>query len=44
MSGGLRSAVLVLAVLLVAGCGKRGAPAAPGPASEVIFPKAYPSR
>jgi predicted small lipoprotein YifL len=35
---------LVLALLLLAACGKKGAPAAPGPANEIIFPKSYPSR
>jgi predicted small lipoprotein YifL len=37
-------AVLAVAALLLAGCGKKGAPAAPGPADEIIFPKSYPSR
>lgn len=44
MKRGGRAAVLVLAVLLLAGCGKKGAPSVPGPQSEVIFPKVYPSR
>ena len=38
-------AAFVLAVaLLTAACGKKGAPAAPGPQSEIIFPKNYPNR
>ena len=39
-----RGLVLLLAAVLLAACGKKGAPSAPGPASEVIYPKAYPSR
>jgi hypothetical protein len=33
-----------LAVLLAAGCGKKSAPSAPGPAIEITFPRTYPSR
>jgi hypothetical protein len=39
-------AVLALAVslgLLVA-CGKKGPPDPPGPPSQIIYPKAYPTR
>ena len=39
----MRVAVLVALVLLAA-CGKKGAPAAPGPADEVKYPRTYPSR
>jgi predicted small lipoprotein YifL len=35
---------VVMASLLLAGCGKKGAPSAPGPANEIIYPKSYPSR
>jgi hypothetical protein len=35
--------VLGLAALLLAGCGKRGAPAAPGPPSQIIYPRSYPA-
>lgn len=36
-------AVVMLAAAL-AGCGKRGAPAQPGPAAEITYPKTYPTR
>ena len=35
---------LLLAVVALAGCGKKGAPSVPGPPEEVVFPKSYPSR
>ncbi len=37
-------ATLALAAFLLAACGKKGAPAAPGPKDEIIYPKTYPSR
>lgn len=40
----MRAAAAVLALVLLAGCGKKGAPAAPGPMEEIVFPKQYPSR
>jgi predicted small lipoprotein YifL len=40
----MKMTAIVLALLLLAACGKKGAPAAPGPANEIIFPKSYPSR
>lgn len=40
----MRVLAAVLAVLLVAGCGKKGAPSSPGPQEEIAFPKQYPSR
>lgn len=33
----------LLAVGVLAGCGKKGAPSAPGPASEIAFPRQYPA-
>ena len=40
----MRAAALVLALILLASCGKKGAPSAPGPREEVIYPRSYPSR
>jgi len=37
-------ALVLAALLLLSACGKRGAPAAPGPAEEIIYPRSYPSR
>ncbi len=34
---------IMLALVLVA-CGKRGPPSAPGPADQITYPRAYPSR
>ena len=33
----------LLAVALVAGCGKKGAPAAPGPVDQITYPRTYPT-
>ncbi len=39
----MKTMLLVLALaLLLAGCGKRGDPSAPGPADKIIYPKPYP--
>ena len=40
----MKIAMLLLGLVLLAACGKKAGPAAPGPASEVIFPRSYPSR
>lgn len=37
-------AALAVACLLLAGCGKKGAPEAAGPQSEIIYPRTYPTR
>lgn len=34
----------LLALTLLAACGKKGAPSQPGPANEIIYPRTYPSR
>ena len=39
----MRLLTLLLALTLLAACGKKGAPSVPGPQDEVIFPKQYPS-
>ncbi len=40
----MRAAALVLvAALALAGCGKKGSPVAPGPADQIIFPRTYPT-
>jgi predicted small lipoprotein YifL len=40
----MKAVALVLALLLLAACGKKGAPSYPGPQEEIMFPKQYPSR
>ncbi len=41
----MKPALLALAlVLALAACGKRGAPAPPGPAEDITYPRTYPSR
>lgn len=40
----MRIIAAVLALGMLAGCGKKGAPAQPGPANEITFPHTYPSR
>lgn len=39
----MRAALLITLVLL-AGCGKKGSPDPPGPANEVTYPRSFPSR
>lgn len=40
----MRAAVLLLlAALMLAACGKKGPPTAPGPANEIISPRTYPT-
>jgi predicted small lipoprotein YifL len=37
------AALLLLAALALAACGKKGPPQAPGPADQIIWPRTYPS-
>ena len=39
----MKLAVALLALALLAGCGKRGSPAAPGPADQITYPRLYPA-
>ena len=39
----MRVVFALLALALLTGCGKRGAPAAPGPADQIIYPRTYPA-
>jgi hypothetical protein len=36
-------AAIVCTVLLIAGCGKKGAPSPPGPPDQVTWPRVYPT-
>jgi predicted small lipoprotein YifL len=38
----VRPALLILLVLLAA-CGKKAAPEAPGPTDQIIYPRSYPT-
>jgi predicted small lipoprotein YifL len=39
----MRTVLVLLAVLALAACGKKGNPTAPGPADQIIYPHTYPS-
>ena len=39
----MRPALILLALLALAACGKKGVPVAPGPADQIIYPHSYPS-
>ncbi|MDT7950137.1 MAG: lipoprotein [Acetobacteraceae bacterium] len=34
----------LLALTLLAACGKKGSPVPPGPSNEITYPRQYPSR
>ncbi len=37
------SGLLLVLTVLLAACGKKAAPVAPGPADQIIYPRQYPS-
>lgn len=39
-----RALLVLLAVLGLAACGRKGAPSPPGPPSAIIYPRVYPAR
>ena len=39
----MRTLLVLLAMLTLAGCGKKGNPVAPGPADQITYPKIYPT-
>ncbi len=39
----MRTALILLAVLMLAACGKRGPINPPGPASDITYPRSYPA-
>jgi len=39
-----RATLVLLAVIALAGCGKRGSPQPAGPPDQMTFPRVYPSR
>jgi predicted small lipoprotein YifL len=39
----VRPVLILLALLALAACGKRGHPVVPGPPAEITYPKQYPA-
>lgn len=39
----MRIALALMALLMLAGCGRKGPPQPPGPADKVIYPRSYPA-
>ncbi len=40
----MRPVLVLLMLLTLAACGKKGPPQAPGPPNEIIYPRTYPMR
>ncbi len=40
----MKVAAALLVLLALAGCGKRGNPSAPGPVSDLTYPRTYPTQ
>ena len=40
----MKPILVILALTLLAACGKKGGPVPPGPSNEIIYPRAYASR
>jgi predicted small lipoprotein YifL len=40
----VKPALLLVALLMLAACGKKGPPTPPGPPNEIIYPRTYPTR
>jgi predicted small lipoprotein YifL len=39
-----RAILLALALCALSACGKKGGPTAPGPQSDIIYPRTYPAK
>ena len=44
MRAALMKVTVLIVLVLLASCGKKGSPNPPGPANEITYPRTYPSR